>query len=401
MANTILTPTAVTREALRILHQKCNFIGNINREYDDSFAQSGARIGTALKIRLPNQYTVRTGATISTQTTSETSTTLNVTTQKGVDTSFTSSDLTMSLDDFSERILDPAMSVLAANMEADAFSMIDDVYNTVDNTTNASITIATILAGGVLLTTNLAPRDNNRIANLRPQDTADLVNQLKGLFQDSGQISKQYLEGKLGRSAGFNFYENTLIPSHLTGTMSATPLTTIALTTTATTAISTIHVQSLGLPGVLQPGDVFTLAGVNRCHPESKLSTGVLQQFVVTLSTTMATTSSISFSPSLVMSGATQNCVEGAITGAAILKLGATSETVQQSLLYHKDAFTFATADLLLPKGVHFAAREVMDGISMRVVQQYDITNDAFPTRFDVLYGYKTIRAQLACKIWS
>jgi hypothetical protein len=123
----------VTREALRILHQKLNFVGSIVREYDDSFAKSGAKIGDSLKIRLPNQYTVRSGATLSAQDTTESSTTLQVATQKGVDLNFTSVDLTLSLDDFSKRILDPAMSVLAANVEADAMNMYKDVYQSVWN----------------------------------------------------------------------------------------------------------------------------------------------------------------------------------------------------------------------------------------------------------------------------
>jgi len=117
MANSLLTPTAVTREALRILHSKLNFIGSIVREYDDSFAKSGAKIGDSLKIRLPNQYTVRSGATLAAQDTNESSVTLQVATQKGVDLNFTSVDLTLSLDDFSKRILEPAMSVLAANID--------------------------------------------------------------------------------------------------------------------------------------------------------------------------------------------------------------------------------------------------------------------------------------------
>src|SRR5690349_1473272 len=110
MANSLLTPTAVTREALRILHQKLNFVGTVNRQYDDSFAQSGAKIGDTLKIRLPNQYTVRTGATLSAQDTTESSVSLQIATQKGVDVNFSSVELTLPLDDFSKRILDPAMS---------------------------------------------------------------------------------------------------------------------------------------------------------------------------------------------------------------------------------------------------------------------------------------------------
>src|SRR5688572_5763206 len=122
MANTILTPTAVTREALRILHQKLNFIGTINRGYDDSFAKKGAKIGNDLKIKLPNQYTVRSGATLDVQDTVEDSVTLTVSSQKGVDINFSSEELTMDLDSFSKQVLDPAMAVLAANVESDAMS---------------------------------------------------------------------------------------------------------------------------------------------------------------------------------------------------------------------------------------------------------------------------------------
>src|SRR6478735_7990369 len=146
MANTILTPTAVTREALRILHQKLNFVGSINRQYDDSFAKSGAKIGDTLKIRMPNRYVVRTGKTIDVQDTAEDSQSLQVATQKGVDTNFSSADLTLSLDDFSKRILDPAMSVLAANIEYDAMSMYKDVYQQV-NGMGAAITFKNTLLG--------------------------------------------------------------------------------------------------------------------------------------------------------------------------------------------------------------------------------------------------------------
>src|SRR4051794_206659 len=124
MANAILTPTAVTREALRVLHQKLNFVGSITREYDDSFARQGAKVGDTLKVRLPSQYVVRTGAPLGNggtlNDTTETTADLKEQTQKGVDLNFTSVDLTLALDDFSERILEPAMAVLAANIEADA-----------------------------------------------------------------------------------------------------------------------------------------------------------------------------------------------------------------------------------------------------------------------------------------
>lgn len=158
MANTILTATAVTREALRVLHQKLNFVGTITRDYDDRFAQQGAKIGDTLKIRLPNQYKVRTGAALNPTPaeldTTEASVDLKVQTQKGVDLNFTSVDLTLALDDFSERILEPAMSVLAANIEADAMNMYKDVWNQV----GGGASFAKVLQARKVLVDNLAPR---------------------------------------------------------------------------------------------------------------------------------------------------------------------------------------------------------------------------------------------------
>jgi hypothetical protein len=390
MSNTILTPTAVTRKALMILHQKLNFVGSINRQYDDSFAKSGAKIGDSLKIRLPNQYTVRTGRTIDVQDTTESSVTLQVATQKGVDLNFSSADLTLSLDDFSERILEPAMAVLAANIEADALTMRQNVYQQVDNS-SAAITYAKLLAGRKKLNDSLTP-EGDRTALLCTQDSADLVDALKALFNDSGAISKQYREGYMGRAAGFDFMESTHLTSQNRGSGNTGYLTNQVAAQTGSSLIVDTGT------GTIKAGEVITIAGVNRVHPETKADTGVLQQFVVTADYAGGS-GTISISPAIVASGATQNVTNGAANDKAVTIHGTASTAYGQSMLYHRDAFAFATADLVMPKGVDFSAREVYDGISMRVVRAYDINNDQFPCRLDVLYGYKTLRPELACRL--
>lgn len=397
MANTILTSSVITREALRVLHQKLNFIGNINRQYDSSFAQSGAKIGDTLSIRLPNQYTVRSGATLSAQDTTENKVPLQVSTQKGVDVNFSSAELTLSLDDFSERILEPSMAVLAANMEADAFSMLLDVYNAVNNVGSA-ITFKNVLNGRKLLTDNLAPPDNNRTCILNTTDQVDLIDALKGLFNDKDNLSKQFKEGEMGRTGGFNFFENTLMPTQTTGT--ALSATTYTVNGAVTTNGSTSVVVAVGAT-TFKKGDVITFAGCNRVHPETKADTGSLQQFVVTADYAGGA-GTMSISPPVYTSTGMQNVLATGIpNGAAITKVGGASAVYKPSAVFHKDAFAFATADLVMPKGVDFAAREVYDGISMRIVRAYDINNDKLPCRIDVLYGYKTIRAQLAARILS
>ena len=400
MANTLLTPTAVTREALRILHQKLNFVGTINRQYDDSFAKSGAKIGDSLKIRLPNQYTVRTGRVLDVNDTVESSVTLQVATQKGVDLKFTSVDLTLSLDDFSSRILEPAMAVLAANIESDAMSMYKDVYNEISDV-GAAITILDVLNMGKTLTDYLSPI-SMRTLNMQTQDQVDLVDALKGLFNDPAKLSKNYRDGMIANDfLGFEkIYQNTMWPLHLTGSDDGTSdyLTNqVAAQTGASLIVDTGA-------GTWKKGDIFTIATVNRVHPETKADTGKLQRFVVTADAAASATS-ISISPSIVATGAKQNVTVGAPNDTGLLKaesdfttaIGASAD-YYISLGYHKDAFAFATADLQMPKGVDFSAREVLDGISLRIVRAYDINNDEFPCRLDVLYGYKTIRPELAVR---
>jgi hypothetical protein len=395
MANSFLTPQQITREALRVLHNKLTVIGNINRQYDDSFAKSGAKIGDTLKIRLPNQYTVRTGKTLSAQDVSEQSVSLQIATQKGVDVNFSSAELTMSLDDFSSRILEPAMAVLASSLEADAFSMYKDVYQQVGTPGTTPNTLLTYLQARARLNNSLTPMDANRSTHLSPLATATIVDALKGLFQDSSAIREQYREGSMGRTAGFDWFENPLVPTHTNGTKVAG-----ATVNGASQTGSTLNIGNVANTNTLLKGSVFTIAGVFEVHPETKAVTSRLQQFVVAADATMSgTTGAITVSPAIVTSGAGQNVSASPADTAALSFAGSASTAYEQEMAFHRDAFAFATADLVLPRGVDFAAREVFDGVSMRIVRAYDINNDAFPCRIDVFYGYKTIRPQMACRI--
>lgn len=186
--------------------------------------------------------------------------------------------------------------------------------------------------------------------------------------------------------------ENTIMPIHTSGTAG---VTSGYLLNGAQVAGASLTVDT-GTDTFLA-GDIITIAGVNSVHPETKVSTGNLKTFVVTANSGGSATT-LAISPSVVLTGARQNVSALGADNAAIVKHGAASAAYGASLLYHEEAFVFATADLVKPKGVDFAAREEFDGISIRIVRQYDINNDKFPCRLDVLYGYKTIRPQLACR---
>ena len=314
MANSLLTPSVITKEALLILHQKLNFVGNINTQYDDQYAQTGAKIGNDLKIRLPNEFTVRSGAALSTQDITESSVTMTVDTQKGVDFTFSSEELTMHIDEFKARYLEPAMSVLAANIESDALSMYKDVYNFYSGVGSAN-SFANITQAQKLLTDSLAPYGERSYLH-NPQSVVDMLADTKGLFQDSAEIGRQYKDGQLGRIAGFEHYENTLMPVHTTGTAAAS---TGYLVNGASQTGSSLTVD--GGSTTFLKGDIITIAGVNRVHPETKSDTGVLQQFVVTADSGASATS-LSISPALTTSGGAQNVSGSPADNAAISKVG-------------------------------------------------------------------------------
>lgn len=395
MANTILTVDEITRESLRVLHQKLRFVGTINRGYDGAFAQEGAKIGDTLRIRLPNQYTIRTGRTLAVQDNVERNVTFQISNQAGVDINFTSTELTLSLDDFSERIITPAMATIAAYIESTVWTArYKDVYNLVDQD-GVAPSLRTTLLAKQKLDDNLAPEDEQRTMLLSTTHQVGLVDSIKGLFNPQDTLSMQYKEGRMGKTAMADFFQSTHVLNHTTGT--AVQGDTLYNVNGANQTGATLTVNT-GTTTFLK-GDVITIAGCNRVHPETKVDTGELQQFVITADSG-ANATSLSISPSITITGGAQNVSAAPTNGGAISKIGAgASGLLTSSMMYHKDAFCFGTADLILPEGVSFAAREVYDGISMRIVRAYDINNDQHPCRIDVLFVSATLRAQIATRV--
>ncbi len=398
MSNTILTPTAVTRRALETLQNNLVFTKQINRQYDSSFAQEGGKIGTALKIRLPNQYTVSTGAALDVQDTAEDSVTLTVATQKHVDVNFSSAELTMSIDDFSERILNPAMEELAANIDYAGMGLYADIYNQVGAAGTVPNTALVYLQAGQKLDENAAPAGMRKVI-INPAANAQTVDALKGLFAPAGSIASQYEKGLMGKGAlGFDFYMSQSVNVHTCGSRT----NTTPIVNGTVTSGSSIVVSGAGNAVTYTVGDVFTVADCYAVNPRTKQSTGALQQFVVTAANTSSGGGAVTLavSPEIITSGAKQNVISaGVVNGKALTFVGTASTGYAQNVAFHRDAFCLATADLIVPKGVDFAYRAVNDGMSLRVVRQYDINNDVFPCRMDILHGFKTIRPQLACRI--
>jgi len=399
MANSILTIDMITRKALEILENNLVLTRNVNRQYDDSFAVEGAKIGSTLRIRLPDRALVTDGAALQVQDDNEQFTTLTVSTQKHIGVNFTSAELTMQLDDFAERVLKPRISQLASSIDADVANAYKSIGNTVGTPGTTPSTSLVLLQAQQKLNENAAVM-NPRYATVNPAANAGLVEGMKGLFNPTDTISRQFKNGMMGMGVlGYDEINmSQSIKQHTTGTRVATGATTGAAVTSEGASTLTLTV---GSTETITVGDVFTIAGVYAVNPQTRESTGSLFQFVALASSTTSTTATVTVAPMYSATHALATMLTLPANSAAVVFVGAASTQYPQNLVYHKDAITFATADLLLPQGVDMAARAVHNGISLRVVRQYDINNDRMPCRIDVLYGFSTIRPQMACRIWG
>ena len=400
MSNSLLTIDMITRKALEILENNLVLTRNVNRQYDDSFAVEGAKIGSTLRIRLPDRALVTDGAALQVQDDNEQFTTLTVSTQKHIGVNFTSAELTMQLDDFAERVLKPRISQLASSIDADVANAYKYIGNSVGTPGTTPATSLVLLQAQQKLNENAAVM-NPRYATVNPAANAALVEGMKGLFNPTDTVSKQFKNGMMGTGVlgldEINMSQS--IKQFTTGSRGATGNTTSAAVTAegATTIALTVASNV-----TIKAGDVFTVADCFAVNPQTRESTGSLFQFVV-LSDVTASGTAVSVTVAPIYSSAHALATVDALPGnsKAVVFLGAASSQYAQNLVYHKDAITFATADLLLPQGVDMAARAVHNGISLRVVRQYDINNDRMPCRIDVLYGYSTIRPQMACRLWG
>ena len=402
MSNSILTIDMITRKSLEILENNLVITRNVNRQYDDSFAVEGAKIGSTLRIRLPDRALVTDGAALQVQDDNEQFTTLTVSSQKHIGVNFTSAELTMQLDAFAERVLKPRISQLASSIDADVANSYKYIGNTVGTPGTTPATSLVLLQAQQKLNENAAVMDP-RYATVNPAANAGLVEGLKGLFNPTDTISKQFKNGMMGTGVlGLNEINmSQSIKQFTTGSRTATG-GTLSAAVTAEGATS-IAITGAGNAGTIKIGDVFTVADCYAVNPQTRESTGSLFQFVAVADVTLngSGAGTITVAPMYSANNALATVDVLPQSGKAVVFVGAASSQYAQNLVYHKDAITFATADLLLPQGVDMAARAVHNGISLRIVRQYDINNDRLPCRIDVLYGYSVIRPQMAVRMWG
>ena len=410
MANNLLTISKITNEALMVLENELTFTSEVDRNYDDQFAVVGGKIGNTVNVRKPGRFIGTTGPALNVEDFNETSVPVTLSTQFHVDTQFTTQDLALSLDMFSDRVLKPAVAAIANKIDRDGtLQAANNTYNIVGTAGTPPTGLITYLTAAAYLDSEGAPRDGRRSCIVEPFTSATIVDSLKGLFVPQEAIGEQYRKGLMGRdSAGMNWKMDQNVVAHTFGSFAGTA--TVA-TTTATGFLTSGWASSSNITltltnGVsLNQGDTFTIAGVYAVNPQNRQAYGSnkLRNFVVNTAVSgSGGTISVNVSPAVITAGQFQNVsIPTALSTATVNFFNQSGTVSPQNIIMHRNAFTLAVADLELPEGVHFAGRasDKEIGLSMRVVRQYTINNDSIPTRLDVLYGWANLYPELACRV--
>ena len=413
MANTLLTISKITNEALMVLENELTFTSEVNREYDDQFAVAGAKIGSTVNVRKPARFIGTTGPNLSVEDFNETSIPVTLNTQFHVDTQFSTADLALSLDMFSDRVIKPGVAAIANKIDRDGLVLAkNNVANIVGTAGVPPTSLLTYLTGQAYLDSEGAPRDGRRACIVEPFTSATIVDSLKGLFMPSAKISEQYEKGMMGTdSAGMRWRMDQNVVSQTFGSYATATLSTNTATFTGSltsgwASSSTITIAAATAAAPIQQGDVITIANVYAVNPQNRQPYGTnrLRNFVVTSAVTIASggSASVTVSPAIITAGQFQNVYVSATSSSAVVTPFNNTGTVSpQNIILHRNCETLACADLELPAGVVFAGRasDKELGLSIRVVRQYTINNDSVPCRLDVLYGWAMLYPELGCRV--
>lgn len=411
MSNSFITPSWVLKDVARVLVNNLKFAANVDRSYDDKFRVGGAKVGYTVSARLPQRFRTTKGQAFQAQAINDSTVPVTLTDQANIGTSWSTADATMIVEDVRKRYVNPAAEQLANTIDYDGLTRsYIDVYNSVGTPGTVPTSNETYLNAGVLLSNGACPEDG-RVAVLPPAFMAKIANANIALFGPRPTIDGAFRKGQFANDALAieKWFQDQNVATHTTGTFTAsTPLVFGASQTGSSLATDGWASGA----STLKQGDIFTIGGVYSINPQSYASTGQLQQFVVTADISDTTGSmTIPISPSIITSGQLQTVSNSPANDAVITVLGATSASAgtlattisRQGLVYHPEAFILAMADL--DDDLDGAKVERVNSkklnVSLRYVRQYSAMTDQKAARIDCIYGYKTFRPELACRVWG
>lgn len=414
MPNITVTPSIIAKEALMQLKNNLVAANRVHRTYEKDF--SGGQ-GSKVSIRRPVKFVTSDGAARQNQDVEEKTTDVVVDQRKHVSWKFSTQDLTLSIEDYSERYIKPAMITLANTVDRSILNLYRGVWNSVGTPGTTPGNFGAVAAAAQRLD-EMAVLSDGRSMLLNPAAHYKIAGDKLTLDAIGGSGQSAYEKAAIGRVAGFDMFSTQNIPTHLVGVATGTPLVQGAgQAVTYANAIGASWSQALATDGwtasttgILKAGDVFTIAGVFAVNPvpgegsTGKMIMPYLQQFTVLADANSGASTgpaSLQISPPIIVSGPQQTVSAAPADNAAITVMGVGGTGYSQNLGFHKNAFALVTVPLEMPDGAAFKARESYDGLSVRVVKDYDIDTDDDIIRLDILYGVKAIYGDLACRLWG
>jgi hypothetical protein len=406
MANTVLTPDIIAKEAVMILENECVMGGLVHRGYEEEFdSVNGYKPGSTIRIARPTDFTVRDGSTASIQDAVEGSLNFAVDKMKGVDFQFSSTELTLSIGELSTRVIKPAMVQLANQIDRDVMALYDDVWNWAGTPGQTVNSFADFSEAPKRLDNGAVPQDM-RSGVLSPDDHWAVAGSAAALYMQN-VASEAYRKGKIGNLGGVDVFMSQNVPTLTAGTRTQTALVNGSQSTTwastKTTGTMSLATDGWGTTTTIKAGEVFTIAGVYAVNPVTKATLSYLQPFVVKddAASTGAGggTATLVISPPIISAGAFQTVSAAPADNATITIMGTASTVYTQNMVFHKNAFGLVVAPLVKPPGAVDVSRKSYKGFSVRVVPYYNGSNDISSWRLDVLYGVKTLDARLATRL--
>lgn len=390
-SQTTLVPQVISKESLFLLENNLVAAGRVNRKFENQFV----KIGTTLTVRKPNRFLVSTGPSLQVQDINEPSTSVTINTQAHVDFQFNTQDLTLVIEEFSERYLKPAMAELANKVDYDVLANWTAIFNEVGTPGTIPNNFGSLAPVGQRMDELAAPQ-SGRTLILNPAAYWSMAAGLVGLYVKS--VAEPALKGFLANIANFEIFLDQNVQNKTVGNYTGSPTVNGAGQTG-----SSLATQGWGnsIATLLNVGDVFTIAGVFAINPKSRQSTGSLQNFVVTAtaSSNGSGQSTVSISPAIVTSGPYQTVSASPANSAAITVRGTAGTSYAQNLAFVKDTFGLVMVPLEVPQGVDFSARSTYKNISLRILRAYDINNDTLPCRIDILYGTTTFYPETGVRL--
>lgn len=410
MANALLTPTVLTKEALMQLKNGLRFGKLASKTYKKEFV----KVGDTVTIRKPVKFYTADGATRVNQDVEEAGTPIVINSRKHVSWKFSTQDLTLTIEEYSERYIKPAMITLAQTVDALGAALYTKLWNSVGTPGTTPANYAAV-ATAARRATEMSIPNAERKAVLNSDAFHTIAATLTTLNMPQ-MAMKAWESGEIGNLAGFETYESVNLKTHTNGARGGTPLvngaaqnTTYALSKTTNTQALIVDGGSNSITGWAKAGDVFTIAGVFAVNPvpgegtTGKTVMPYLQQFTVAADadTNGSGQVTLTIAPAIITSGPYQTVSAAPADNAALVFFGTAATGYPQNMCFHKNTFALVTVPLEMPDGVNWKSQENDEGISVRLVKDYDINADEDIIRADVLFGWKCVYPDLGVRLWG